>query len=114
VPQAGADPVLDAGVRPMASLEKGELPAAGVGGAGLVAVAVADLERVQGRTGVRQFAADDDAHAGAAGGPLAKVEQAGDFHDVGVLTQVPVGVGPCCQAQAGAALIAVRMALVTG
>ena len=96
------------------AFEKGELPAAGVGGERLVAVAVADLARVQGGPGVREFAADDDPHAGAGLGPLAQVEHAGDLDDVGVLTQVPVGVRRCLPGQAGASLIAVRMAWVTG
>ena len=76
----------------MPGLEKGELPTGGVGGERLVAVAVAVLEGVQGRAWVRQFTADDDPHAGAVGGPLAQVEHLGDVDDVGVLTQVPVGV----------------------
>jgi len=96
VPQAGvlacSDPVLDACVGAVAGFEEGQLPAGCVGAEGLVAVAVADLERVQRRPGVGQFAADDDAHAWAVLGPLAEVEQADDLHDVSVLTQVPVGV----------------------
>ena len=48
----GPDPVFDAGVGAVADFEERELPAGGVCGEGLVAVAVADLEGVQGRTGV--------------------------------------------------------------
>ncbi len=48
---AGADPVLDPGVRAVPGLQERQLPAAAVDGEGLVAVAVADLERVQRRTG---------------------------------------------------------------
>ncbi len=46
---AGSDPVLDPGVRAVAGFQERQLPAGCVGGEGLVAVAVADLERVQGR-----------------------------------------------------------------
>jgi hypothetical protein len=46
---AGADLVLDAGVRPVAGVQERDLPAAGVGGEGLVAEAVADLDGVQRR-----------------------------------------------------------------
>ena len=53
VPLAGADPVLDPGVRPVPGLEELGLPAAGVAGDRLVAKAVADLEGVQRRAGVR-------------------------------------------------------------
>ena len=81
----GPDAVLDAGVRTVSGLQERELPAGCVGGEGSVAEAVADLERVQGRAWVWEFAADDDAHPGAAVGPAAQVEQAGDFDDVGVL-----------------------------
>ena len=86
------DPVLDTGVRAMACLQERELPAGGVGGERLVAVAVADLERVQRRAGMWVFAADDDAHPGTRAGPAAEVEQAGDLDGVGVLTQGAVGV----------------------
>ena len=88
----GPDAVLDAGVRTMAGLEERELPAGCVGGEGLVPVAVADLEGVQSRTGVRQFAADDDAHPGAGLPPAGQVQQAGDLDDVGVLAQPTVAV----------------------
>jgi len=96
VPQAGVlagpDPVLDPGVRPVPGLQERQLPTQCVGGERLIAVAVADLEGVQRRTRVRELAADDDAHVRAAAGPAGQVQQAGDLDDVGVLTQVPVGV----------------------
>ena len=62
---AGSDAVLDPGVRAVPGIEEWQLSAGGVGGERLVAVAVADLEGVQGRTGVGVFAADDDPHPGA-------------------------------------------------
>ena len=57
------DLVLDPGVRAVPGVQERQLPTAGVGGEGLVAVAVADLERVQGRARVRVLAADDDAQS---------------------------------------------------
>ena len=86
---------LDPGVRTMLSFEKGELAAAGVGGERLVSVAVSDLEGVQGRAGVRRFAADDDPDARAGRGPAGEVDHLGDLDDVSVLTQIPIGVGRC-------------------
>ena len=88
----GSDAVLDPGVRTMSGFQQRGLPAAGVGGERLVAVAIADLEGVQRRAGVWQLAAHDDPHPGAGGVPATQVEQAGDLHDVGVLTQATVGV----------------------
>jgi hypothetical protein len=80
------------GVRPVPGFQERDLSAAGVGGEALVAVAVADLEGVQGRAGMRQLTADENPDARAAGGPARQVEQAGDVGDVGVLPQVPVDV----------------------
>ena len=51
----GPDAVFDPGVPAVPGLEERQSPAACVGGAGLVAVAVPDFEGVQGRAGVREF-----------------------------------------------------------
>ena len=88
----GPDPVFDAGVRAVPSVQERELPASGVGGESLVAVAVAALERVQGRTWMWELAAHDDPHPGAGLAPAGKVEQVRDLDDVSVLPQPTVGV----------------------
>ena len=83
------------GVCAVPGVQERELPAGGVDGECLIAGAVADLEGVQGRTGVRVLTADDDPHPRAGRGPPAQVEHAGHLHDVGVLTQPTVGVVRC-------------------
>ena len=61
---AAADAVLDPGVGAVAGVEERQLPDAGVGGDALVAPAVAFLEGVELRAGVRAFPADEDPGAG--------------------------------------------------
>ena len=56
------DLVLDPGVRAVPGVQERQLPTAGVGGEGLVAVSVTDLEGVQGRPGVGVLTAHDDPH----------------------------------------------------
>jgi hypothetical protein len=55
-------------------------------------VAVADLKDVQGRPGVRQFAAHDHAHIRAGLGPTRQVQQVRDFDDGGVFLHAAVAV----------------------
>ena len=96
VPDAGVlpgpDPVLDADVRPVPCLEERQLPASGVGGERLVALAVADVEGVQGLAGVREFAADDHAHPRAGLPTAAQVEQVRDLDDVRMLAKLTIAV----------------------
>ena len=56
------DPVLDPGVGAVKGVQERELPAGGVDGESQEAVAVSDLERVQGGAGVWVLTADDDPH----------------------------------------------------
>lgn len=85
-----ADPVLDAGVRPVAGFDLGELPARRVGGEGLESPAVVVGES-QLRAGMRPFPPHDHPLPRRPAGAGQLRQQPGEFGDVRAFTQTAVG-----------------------
>ena len=94
---AGANGVLDAGVRSVAGFEELGVGGGGVGGQKVGAPAVGVFEQRQLRAGVGPFAAADDAHVLGPRGQLVTVgsvaQQVGELNDPGLVELAGLALG---------------------